>query len=289
MKKGDYLHSSAEELEATRLNLFNEAYGPNTRRILQPYLKPNTSILELGVGTGETAKWLGEQIGTEGTYIGIDKDTNQIERAKKNVSHLSHSKLIQANVLHLDKSEALTEAKPNNGFDLIYCRWLLCHILNTDRTNVIKSIISLLAINGSFICEEPDYREMHLLHQGEPTENEAINEWKHELIPALQENLGLNLELNPSNLQGYFDEATRESPEKYQSDILECSQPELKGAQKFGLPLGILTAKHSILFCTRKTEEQLTLLTNKLEDIAEDPDKTIGYYTNTFAKITRIA
>lgn len=287
LKRGDYLHSSHEEAEAERLRLFNLAYGPTTSRVLSNYIKEGSSVLELGVGTDEIGKWIVKEIGTKGYYVGADKDPIQIERSKQNIVIASNIYLIKANVLSLDSCEELKKLTPPEGFKVIYCRWLLCHILDEERVHVIKQITSFLADGGVFICEEPDYRSMCLYNKGIQQKHPAIEEWL-KLIPALQKNLGLNLTLDPEAILQEFNRAITDKKEHFSTEIIESFTGELVGEQKYGLVLGIHTAKNVIIKFCQKSEKELDELVVQLKEIADNPDITVMFYLNTFGKLTKI-
>ncbi len=288
----EYLHayheSSLGELEAQRLHLFNLAYAPKTHQILDHIITTLDSplnILELGVGTGAIGSWLSKKVAHQGKYVGIDKDPQQLEKAAKVISG-PHTALLKINLLDPTHIEKLLAEKPTNGYHLIYCRWVLCHIQKKQRIALIRQIMDLLANNGVFVCEEPNYHSMHLLVNGTPVEDPAISEWK-EMVKSLQQNvaLGLDLEMDAHKLLTEFSEAISNN-QHYDANIADESTPTLVGEQKYALVLGLQTAKDAILSTGKSTEEFLALL-QQFEEIAENLHKAVVYYTNTYIKLLK--
>ncbi len=290
MPANEYLHSyqneSLGELESQRLSLLNSAYAPKAHAVLEPYFSSSRiNVLELGVGTGEMGVWLASKAAKKGQYIGIDKDPAQLAKANTRISG-QHVKLLQLDLLSMDDFDRLLIEKSASGFDLIYCRWLLCHIREEERITLINQIAKLLSPTGVFIAEEPDYRTLHLKVNNFPIEDPSIIiEWK-EIVKNLQKNtnLGLDLEMDPEKLRKIFKEAVQNIPNAH-IEIIEQTLPVLVNEQKYALVFGLKTAKKSIL-SIGKTEESFGNLLHEYEKIAEDPRKSIAYYANTFIKLS---
>ena len=285
-----YLHSYGDatdlgELEVERLRLLNTAYSPTAHAMLAPHLKPGMEVLELGVGTGEIGSWLAEKVGAEGKYIAIDKDPQQLAKAARLI-HGSQVHLIAADALRLSDSAEFSAQRPAEGFNLVYCRWFLCHITEAQRTKLIQHIMSLLAPNGVFICEEPDYRNMRLKERGAITPSPAIDSWK-DIVKGLQAkpSLGLDLEMDDSKLTAELQKAIL-GHAGYHAEIICRFEAELTNGQKHALVLGIQTAAKAILSLGKAPAEVDTLL-SQLRIIESNPDQSVVFYTNTFAKLTR--
>jgi predicted O-methyltransferase YrrM len=288
----DYLHayheSSLGQIEAERLRLFNTAYAPKAHEILNPYFETSSPlhVLELGVGTGAMGGWLAQKSAPSGSYLGIDKDIAQLEKASQVITE-THAKLLKIDLLNAVDFELLVAAKPEKGFDLIYCRWVLCHIQKQHLPSLIQRTLSLLSSDGSFICEEPDYHSMELRVQKAPTADHAISTWK-KMVKNLQNkpNLGLDLEMNANKLLELFNTViTDKANHHYSVEILGQSEPELIGDKKYALVFGLKTAKEAIL-STGMSKQEFDELYKKFEEIAENPNKSVVYYTNTFARVT---
>lgn len=288
----DYLHayheSSLGQIEAERLRLFNTAYAPKAHQVLNQYFKTCSPlhVLELGVGTGAMGNWLAQKTAKSGSYLGIDKDPSQLEKASQ-VIQGKHCKLLKIDLLNLTDFQSLVANKPENGFDLIYCRWVLCHIQKQNLPPLLQRLLPLLSEKGSLICEEPDYHSMELHIDGKPISDQAISTWK-EMVQNLQKkpNLGLDLEMNAAKLLFLFNQAVSNTPSKYKIKILGQFQPELIEQQKYALVFGLKTAKDAIL-STGMNEQTFHLLYQQFEEIAENTKKSVIYYTNTFVQLKR--
>lgn len=285
-KKGDYLHAhenaSMEEKETRRLTLLNQAYAPKTQKVLEKVIKPSMTILEIGVGTGVDAERILTKI-PQGTYVGIDKDPAQLEIAAQRVKG-DNVHLVQADAYKLNESQALRKAAPN-GFNLIFCRWVMCHILDAERARVLQQILSLLAVGGIFICEEPNYHSMALKQDGQIVESSAVNSWKA-IVEALQPAVGLNLELVPDTLNANLAEAIDGIPGKFKTEVTDEITPELVGEQKESFCLGIDTTRAPVTKLAGKTDEELDALKAQFADIARDDTKTVIFYRNVFTQTT---
>ncbi|MCP4476355.1 MAG: methyltransferase domain-containing protein [Gammaproteobacteria bacterium] len=80
----EYLFQNSSPFELARLQLLNNIYNPNSQHGLQAVLRPGMNVLELGCGPTILGRWIAEQIGEEGTYVGIERDGQQIMRAEQN-------------------------------------------------------------------------------------------------------------------------------------------------------------------------------------------------------------
>ena len=293
--RGDYLHTFPDRIEEERLKLLNDAYGPNSLKMCLPYIQQDSSILELGSGTGEMTKLFCKELLSKGLYIGVDKDPIQIEKAKENASLKSikpntltpKMHFIESNVLDLNSCENFKRVKPSEGFNLIYCRWLLCHILDEERIHLIQEISKLLAIDGVFICEEPHAESMTLIENNIPKKCAAVDRWL-EMLNPLQENLGINLYFGKNTMTSEFRKAFDYLNNSFFFDILGEYAAELVGNQKMSLVHGLQTAKKALLQMANISEHELEDLIEEFKAIAENSQMKIRFYKNTFGMIKRI-
>jgi ubiquinone/menaquinone biosynthesis C-methylase UbiE len=145
--KEDYILKVGEE-GASRLSLLNEVHGPYSHSFLRnTHTSNNMKILELGCGTGNMALWMASNIVPFGKVHAIDVNIDQIHVAQKlakyhNVTNIEFSSI---SIYDLDKI--------NEKFDLIYCRYLLMHLV--DPIRALKNALNLLNPGGKIVCEEP--------------------------------------------------------------------------------------------------------------------------------------
>ncbi len=70
---------NTKEREFHRLQLIEAANDPTTIASLQRTgIQPGWSCLELGAGAGSILRWLGNQVGPNGTVWGVDKHTTYL-------------------------------------------------------------------------------------------------------------------------------------------------------------------------------------------------------------------
>lgn len=70
--------------DAQCLRLLHEVYGPGTEAAIhRAGLKPGVRVVEVGCGSGNIACWAAEQVGPQGSVVGIDNSPGQIEQARQ--------------------------------------------------------------------------------------------------------------------------------------------------------------------------------------------------------------
>lgn len=198
--ENEYMYSSAsEEVEAKRLQGLNDIHNPHTLSYLKPYLRSGIKILELGCGSGYLAAEVMDLVDSSIYFVGVDRDIAQINNTQRLLKkHQKNSEL-----LSLDLITELDKLKEKGPFDLIYCRWVLVHLPNEVRENVLRNVIKLLAKNGIFICEECDNRSVEFQPNGEkdPTAPyEQASELWSALSLTLMKMLKNDLEFTPDKI-----------------------------------------------------------------------------------------
>ncbi|MCE3268380.1 MAG: Methyltransferase type 11 [Burkholderiales bacterium] len=158
MRKDTYIYSSsaAEEL---RLGILNEVYNPAAKAtLLDLNIKEKKSILEVACGQGELACWIAE-ITPAAEVVGIDISDEQLDFARRKARErgLTNLKFIKLSALDIEQLPAILghEFRP----ELIYCRWLLCHLTISFREQVMVKLYEILGSGGVMIHEELSLRE----------------------------------------------------------------------------------------------------------------------------------
>jgi len=132
-----------------RLNLLQEVYGPSTERLLIDIgLKPGMSVADIGCGPGIVTCFIGEQVGPEGTALGVDNSAEQLSIAweKAQLKGLDNIRFLEANVYSLGLEP--------ESFDMIYARSLMSHLQHPLQA--LKEMSALVKPGGVLICEDID-------------------------------------------------------------------------------------------------------------------------------------
>ncbi|MDF5717123.1 MAG: methyltransferase domain-containing protein [Rhizonema sp. NSF051] len=150
MRQNDRYTLATGEVGANRLQILHQIHKPYTEFLLRRVgLSEGMHIADIGCGIGSVSTWLGEQVGFNGSVIGVDVSTEQVEQARGNADALGLS-----NVKFVLGSAYNTEL-PHNSFDLVYCRFLLIHL--TRPKDALEQMLALLKPNGLLVCEEADF------------------------------------------------------------------------------------------------------------------------------------
>lgn len=132
-----------------RLTALHRTYSPAGRRILlRAGLQPGMSVADLGCGVGATTQTLATMVGPAGSVTGIDVSAAQLEqgRALCSAQGLSHAVFLEAS--------ATATGLPRSSFDLVYCRFLLLHLV--DPAACLREMLHLLKPGGILVVEDGD-------------------------------------------------------------------------------------------------------------------------------------
>jgi len=132
---------------AARLALLHEVYGPGTEARLRSLgLAAGMRVADLGCGTGTVSRWLARQVGPDGEAVGVDISTDQLTVARREAER---SGLRQ---LRFHQAGVYDTGLPRGRFDLVYCRFLLCHV--GDPEAGVREMRALLKPGGVLLCED---------------------------------------------------------------------------------------------------------------------------------------
>jgi predicted O-methyltransferase YrrM len=130
-----------------RLHLLDRIFGPESRRLLTNVgLSSARRVAEIGCGTGLMTMWIAELVGIEGSVSAVDNNEHQIAVASENARAAG----LQNVFFH--KAPADDTRLPHGSFDLVYSRFLMCHL--TDPLAALKEMWSLLKPGGILVCED---------------------------------------------------------------------------------------------------------------------------------------
>ena len=142
------------DLAADRLRLLAEVFAASTRAFLEPFAAQDPrQILDLGCGPGYTTRLLAE-VFPRADVQGLDSSEHFIGIARR--------------MIHQRVSFAVadvTDPLPGGPYDLIYCRYLLTHLMQAESVIAGWAVhlqpAALLAIeeNDWIHTEEPEFTE----------------------------------------------------------------------------------------------------------------------------------
>jgi SAM-dependent methyltransferase len=163
-----------EEIQSRLLRLNREFYQnfaksfAETRLRLQPgvlcvleTVPPQASVLDLGCGHGEAARWLAHH-GHQGTYVGLDASAVLLAMACQRSAH-PRVRFQQADLSDPDWAEGLrppsldtdgpaSEETDDAGFDRIFAFAVFHHIPGAQpRHRFLQQVRGLLKDNGGFV------------------------------------------------------------------------------------------------------------------------------------------
>lgn len=134
---------------AGRLALLERVYGGDCHRLLQAAgVGPGLRVADIGCGTGSTSAWLAAQVGIAGHVAAVDVDPGQLAVAGRRLADagLRNVELVAAS--------ALATGLPRASFDVVHCRFLLCHI--PEPLAVLREMAALAKPGGLVIVFDMD-------------------------------------------------------------------------------------------------------------------------------------
>ena len=116
------------EAAARRLLMLDEIFGPHSRELLvRAGLTQGMRVADIGCGTGLVSLWIAAQLGAGGSVTGVDMSGEQLRIAEKNA--------VAAGLTNISFHQA--SAHDTNllrtQFDLVYSRFLMCHLTNPAK------------------------------------------------------------------------------------------------------------------------------------------------------------
>jgi ubiquinone/menaquinone biosynthesis C-methylase UbiE len=115
-------------------------------------LRPGSSLLDLGCGTGDDASELAETIGTTGTVVGADVSTAMIAEAKRRHGHLAPAvRFIEADAARLDFGDG--------AFNQCRAERLLMHLPRPQQA--LAEMVRVLQPGGRLVVFDFDWDTMY--------------------------------------------------------------------------------------------------------------------------------
>jgi ubiquinone/menaquinone biosynthesis C-methylase UbiE len=239
------------EKAVSRLDLLERIFGPATRQLLSSAgLRSGMRVAEIGCGSGLTARWVSAQVNPGGSVTGVDSSSEQL--------HIGETSAAEAGITNLSFCEgnAYETGLPQNSFDLVYSRFLLCHL--ADPARGLAEMSSLLKPSGILVCEDHD--------DGGIFTEPATHAYKRmvEISGAVNRSHGLDSFIG-LKLPRLFQEANFHQPEVKVNQIAF-----LRGEEKRLWELTLREAAPAILAGRASTSEELEAICEEMRKIAED-------------------
>lgn len=144
----DYVLATGEAA-AERLRLLNDIFGLGTHRLLRTAgLTPGMQAAEVGCGNGLISIWIAERVGSDGSVTAVDGSSEQLQVAKRNAESA------QIRNVSFHHAGAYETGLPTESFDLVFSRFLMCHLAEPARALV--EMRRLLKPGGVLVCEDHD-------------------------------------------------------------------------------------------------------------------------------------
>jgi SAM-dependent methyltransferase len=146
--EGEYALATGEGA-VRRLSALDRVYSPTARRVLgQAGLKPGMRVADFGCGVGATTRMLAEMVGPTGHVTGIDVSAAQLAQGRRlcESAGIAHATFVEAS--------ATATGLPRDSFDLVYCRFLLLHLV--DPAGCLREMRDVLKRGGILVVEDGD-------------------------------------------------------------------------------------------------------------------------------------
>jgi len=116
--------------------------------LIEAGLSEGMCVADFGCGSGTMTRTLASLVGSSGSVTGVDLHVAQLEQARQlcAAEKLANVKFVEA--------DAARTGLPQNGFDLVYSRFLLLHL--TDPASCLREMYRILKPGGILVIEDGD-------------------------------------------------------------------------------------------------------------------------------------
>lgn len=245
-----YMLSTGEKA-VSRLDALERIFGTTTRQLLSTAgLCSGMHVAEIGCGVGSTARWVSTEVSPGGSVVGTDSSSEQLRIAEKRAADTGTSNL------SFREGTAYETGLERNSFDLVYSRFLLCHLAHPARA--LMEMSSLLRRGGILACEDHDGGGIFT----EP----PTHAYKRlvEISDAVNRSHGLDSYIG-LKLPRLFREAGFSQPEVKVNQIAL-----LRSDEKRFWELTLREAAPAILAASASTSEELEAICDEMGKIAQD-------------------
>jgi SAM-dependent methyltransferase len=257
MTQNDGYTFATGEAGTYRLHILHEIHRSFTESWLQEAgLSAGMKVADIGCGIGRVTNWIAEQVGSTGTVVGVDSSAEQIEQARQNaaIANLENVSFVEGN--------AYRTGLPLNSFDLVYCRFLLMHLV--QPMDALQEMKAILKPGGVLVCEEADFSQA-FCDPPSPHHDRCF-----ELFHALGDHRQQHFRLGETLHQLIWDlgmlnlEVSRVQPVK------------LQGNTKLLMPLSLMEAKTALVKAGISTSEEVEHTISALSMLVENDKVLFG-------------
>lgn len=203
---GSYVIANTQA-ETERLSDQSNYFAALTERLLREAgPRPGAQCLDVGFGSGDVSRFMGDIVGEKGSVTGIEINEamgrpiyQELDRALPAKFHFVHGEV-----------EHLTEL-PAEGYDFVFARFLLLHM--EDPVTTLRRLWRWTKPGGSLLVMDYDFRRM-----GAEPEHAAVTDLKRVITGVLQD-ADLDPELG-HKIPVHFDAAGIGSPDAI--DVFEA-------------------------------------------------------------------
>lgn len=134
---------------AARLALLDRTYGPDSERIMLGLGIPEGGrVADIGCGTGNAARWFARQTGTKGEVTALDVSDDQLAIAREAALRDGLDNI------NFVEGDAYATSLPRDHFDVVHCRFLLCHLRRPS--DALREMVAICRPGGLVICCDVD-------------------------------------------------------------------------------------------------------------------------------------
>jgi SAM-dependent methyltransferase len=236
---------------ADRLALLQRTYGPTSQALLRQLgLSEGMRVLDLGCGTGTMTCWIASQLGGSGATVGADISASQLDVARRQAQRLGLSNV------SFHESSVYETPFERASFDLVCCRFLLCHVGDPERG--VREMHALLKPGGILLCEDVDVASLFC----DPPSSGYDK--MRDLMIALGASRGVDYCLGP-RLHRIFRKVGFADPQ------VQFDQPVFaRGERKRFWELTFLEAAPGMIAAGLTDEGEVQALAKVMRDVAED-------------------
>lgn len=236
---------------AERLRLLDQIARHGTRELLAKVgLGPGWKVAEIGCGSGLVVLWMAQRVAPGGRVTAVDMSAEQLTLARENAATARLK-----NISFCQGDAAATEL-PRNSFDLVYSRFLMCHV--GEPVRALKDMCALLRTGGLLVCEDYDAGAI----VSEPPSRAYAR--LQEIIHAMDAKRGVDSNIG-LKLPRLFREAGLGTPEFVLRD-----NAYLRGDGKRLWALTLGEAAAAIVQAGAATADDLAAICREMETIAHD-------------------